>query len=206
MNIRKVSYSLALVAMFAFAGTAAAQGGPVENADTTYSALEVSANFQTALQLTIAQSGAGVEPLGSGAAGYTLDLGNVNGLGLGTPATGVTATALAANAGYLYTTPITLTPAFSGFTVSVASIKVEQASSDTDAAKAAIREGSSVLAAGTVQLVGGAGAMFTSGATNGTDITRFIGVSVPNSNDSDAADHGERTINLVYTISVDETP
>lgn len=190
-----------LAALFTFAGIAAAQG-PVANSSSTTSNLAVSANFQTALQLDISQAVGGVT-VGGSAGTYTLEFGNVNGLGIGSPAANVTKAA--ASGGYLYTTPIELTPAFSGFSVATASITVEQDASDDAGSQAAIREGSSAsIASSTVALSGSSATPFTTSATNGTAITRYLGIYVPNNNNSTAANAGARSINLIYTISVVE--
>jgi hypothetical protein len=190
---------LVLVAsVFAFAGMAAAQG-TVYDASTTFSNLAVTATVQTALNLEISSATAGVSIGGTAGSGaFTLDFGNVNGLGLGTPATNVTRTAV--TGGFLYTTPIKLTPNFSGFAPATATIMVNQPAADGAAAVAAAREGSSAaIDGGTVPA---AATSITAAATNGTPITRYVGVKVLNGNAGATFEAGVRTINLVYTISV----
>lgn len=102
-------FTLPLVALFAFAGIAAAQGGTA-----TAPTLQMNANVVTAMSLTIStdtvNSGATVN---SDANDYWVNLGDVNGLGTGSPAAGVS---VAVSSTYAtYTTPINLTPNFSGF-------------------------------------------------------------------------------------------
>ncbi|OLE55445.1 MAG: hypothetical protein AUG51_03015 [Acidobacteria bacterium 13_1_20CM_3_53_8] len=191
---------LLLAALFAFAGIAAAQAGPCSNCSSATSDLAVSANIQTAMQLDISTATGGVN-VGGSSGSYTLDFGDVNGLGVGSPSANVTKAAV--RGGYLYTTPISLTPNFSGFTGTEASIVVEQDSSDSAAAQDAVREGSSAsISISTVQLTGGSATAFTSSAANGTPITRYVGIVAYNDNSSAAANAGSRSINLVYTISV----
>jgi hypothetical protein len=197
----KSSFRLLVLAaaVFAFAGIAAAQG-TVYNTSPSTSNLAVSATVQSALNLDISSDVAGVTVGGTAGSGtFTLDFGNVNGLGLGTPSANVTKTAV--SGGFLYTTPITLTPNFSGFTGSAASIKVEQAASDDAPSKAAAREGSSAgINSSTVPTTGATA--FTASASSGTPITRYVGVKVLNDNNTANANAGARSINLVYTISV----
>jgi hypothetical protein len=189
-----------VAAVFAFAGIAAAQG-TVYNTSPSTSNLAISATVQSALNLDISSDVAGVTVGGTAGSGtFTLDFGNVNGLGLGTPSANVTKTAV--SGGFLYTTPITLTPNFSGFVgYSAASIKVEQAVSDDAPSKAAAREGSTASINSATVLTTGATA-FTVEATSGTPITRYVGVKVLNDNNTANANAGARSINLVYTISV----
>jgi len=196
--IKQLRYGFLLAALFLCVGTASAQG-PVNDEATTTSSLAASATFQTALRLDIstATSGAVV----SGSAGvYTIDLGNVNGLGIGTPATNVSKVAVSTT-GWMYTTPIRLTPGFTGFSGSTATITVAQATSDDSASQAAAREGADAESVETIPLVSGTARNVTSAAANGTAFDRYVGVFVPNSNGGNAV-AGAHSINLVYTITV----
>lgn len=101
-------FSLPIAALFAFAGIAAAQTA------ATAPTLQMNANVVTAMSLTISQdtanSGATVN---SDANDFWVDLGDVNGLGTGSPSSGVS---VAVSSSYAtYTTPINLTPNFSGY-------------------------------------------------------------------------------------------
>src|SRR5439155_11273499 len=140
---------LALLGLFVFAGTAAAQG-PVRNGVTSDSQLNLTANAQNALQLDISTAGGGATvtgATGNASTGvFSLDFGNVNGLGIGTPTAGVSVAIQAGGA--LYTTPISLTPRYSGHVNNTASISVLLDGSAGDAnGRAATREGA---AAGSV--------------------------------------------------------
>lgn len=181
-----------LAALFAFGGTAYAQG-PVVNASTTTTELEMSATVQTAVQLNISTGAGGATVSGSNATGlFQLNFGNVNGLGLGTPAAGVSV--VADGSGALYKTPINLTPVYSGFTTETATIEVTQdAAGDTQVA----REGnSSISSASTVSTT--TPASVASGGASGTPIERYVGVYVSR---SEAA--GAKSATLVYTITVE---
>jgi hypothetical protein len=173
--------------LFACVGTAAAQGPVVADNNTT-SELTMGATVRTAVRLELTQ--------GSGALGLTanhatgicsLAFGNVNGLGLGTPAGGFTVDADAAGA--LYKTPISLTPIFSGFTTEDATIEVEQdATGDTSVA----REGTSgISSSSTVSTT--IPASVTAAGASGTLIERFVGIHAAR---TEAA--GAVSVKLIY--------
>jgi hypothetical protein len=181
-----------LAALFVFGGAAYAQG-PVVNASSTTAELEMSATVQTAVQLNISTGAGGATVSGSNATGlFSVNFGNVNGLGLGTPAAGVSVVADASGA--LYKTPINLTPVYSGFTTETATIEVTQdAAGDTQVA----REGnSSISSASTVST--STPASVASGAASGAAIERYVGVYVPH---TEAA--GAKSATLIYTITVE---
>src|SRR5438874_8542268 len=78
---------LAVLGLFAFAGAAAAQVGPVRNGVTSASLLYLRANAQNALQLDISTAAGGATvtgATGNNSTGvFSLDFGNVYGLGMG---------------------------------------------------------------------------------------------------------------------------
>ena len=187
---------LLVVATFALAGIAAAQG-PVNDAAVTTSNLAMSATFQTALQLDIATATAG-STVGGSAGVYTLGFGTVNGLGLGNPGTNITRTAV--SGGQMYTTPIKLTPSYSGFAGATATITVGQDASDNAASKSAAREGAEAASVVVLPAVASA-TLITAAAVNGTPFDRYVGVFVANGNGGVNA-AGARSMNLVYTITV----
>ncbi len=178
--------------VLACAGIAAAQG-PAIDSTTTTSELEMSATVQTAVQLNISTGAGGATVSGSNATGlFNVSFGNVNGLGLGTPAAGVTVVTDASGA--LYKTPVNVTPVFSGFTTETATIEVEQdAAGDT----ALTREGnSSISAASTVSTT--TPASVASGAESGVAIERYVGMYVSRSETA-----GAKSATLIYTITVE---
>ena len=187
---------LALLGLFVFAGTAAAQVGPVRNGLTSDSQLNLTANAQNALQLDISTAGGGATvtgATGNASTGvFSLDFGNVNGLGIGTPTAGVSVAIQAGGA--LYTTPISLTPRYSGHVNNTASITalVRSRSTMTIGSAAA---GSVVAPSSVVPNI------FTSGATNGTVVTRYVGYFVSNANGASAV-NGAMSSRLVYEITI----
>lgn len=185
-------FAFALAALFVFGGAAYAQG-PVVDASTTTSELEMSATVQTAMQLNISTGSGGATVSGSNATGlFSLSFGNINGLGLGTPAAGVSVVADASGA--LYKTPVNLTPVYSGFTTETATIEVEQdAAGDTSLA----REGnSSISSSSTVST--STPASVTSGGASGVAVERYVGMYAAR---SEAA--GAKSATLIYTITVE---
>jgi hypothetical protein len=181
MNIRKVSYSLALVAMFAFAGTAAAQSGTVPR-------LTMNATAESAMRLEISNGGTATS---SGTASdFVVEIGNINALGIGAPATGVTKTVTsgAGAAGYaIYTAPIVLTPVFSGFTTAAIGLSVGGGDNDATAVEGSSAATASVAAARVVV------------ASSLSDVgnTRHVGFKI----DKTEA-NGVREAMLLFTITV----
>lgn len=129
MKIRNFTYSFALVALMAFAGTASAQG------TATAPELTMNATVENALRLDISSHASGVEGTGT-STDFVVNLGNVNALGMGTPATGVSVavTEGVGAAGFaIYTTPIVLTPVFSGYGAGTAQIELTLGGGTNDA-------------------------------------------------------------------------
>lgn len=175
--------------IFACAGIAAAQGpaaGIVTNSE-----LEMTATVATAVQLNISTGTGGATVTGSNATGlFALNFGSVNGLGVGgTQSANVSVVSDATGA--LYTTPINLTPVFSGFTVENARITV---AAGVDANQDLAREGASAISTTLpttpVEVIAGA----ASGSTN----ARYVGFYIPR---AEAA--GVKTATLVYEVIVD---
>lgn len=187
-----LSLALLLAALFAFCGSAYAQG-PVTNASSTSSELELTATVQTAVQLNISTVLGGATVSGSTSTGlFAINFGNVNGLGVGSVASGVTV--VADPSGALYKTPINLSPVYSGFTDETASIEVEQdAAGDTQVA----REGnSSISASSTVST--STPASVATGKASGSSVERYVGIYVAR---AEAA--GAKSATLIYTVTVD---
>lgn len=178
--------------VLACAGIAAAQGPAIDSATTT-SELEMSATVQTAVQLNISTGAGGATVSGSNATGlFNVSFGNVNGLGLGMPAAGVTVVTDASGA--LYKTPVNVTPVYSGFTTETATLEVEQ---DAGGDTALTREGnSSISAASTVSTT--TPASVASGAASGVAIERYVGMYVSRSESA-----GAKSATLIYTITVE---
>ena len=190
--INSLRFAVFFTVLFVCAGIAAAQG-PVIDASSTTSELEMSATVQTAVQLNISTGAGGATVSGSNATGlFNVSFGNINGLGLGTPAAGVSV--VADSSGALYKTPVNLTPVYSGFTTETATIEVEQdAAGDT----ALAREGnSSISASSTVST--STPASVASGVASGVAIERYVGMYAARTEPA-----GAKSATLIYTITVE---
>jgi hypothetical protein len=183
-------YSFVLAVLSVFAGTAAAQGPVVDN-NTTTSNLEMTATVQTAVQLNISTGAGGATVSGSNSTGlFSIAFGNVNGLGLGTPTSGVTVTA--DSSGALYKTPINLIPVYSGFDTETADVTVEAGTSGDEALA---REGSSSISSSST--VSATPAVAFSNAASGSSNERYVGFYIPRTEVA-----GAKTATLIYTLTV----
>ena len=185
MSLKKsFSYSIVVLSLFVFAGTAAAQG------TATAPRVTMEAEVVQTLSLEISSHGSGV--VGTGLVNeFVVDLGNLNGLGLGTPLTGVSKSVSGSGAASVakYTTPISLTPIFSGYGAGTASITLSLGGGTNDAIAL---EGNSHAAAA----LAAAGVVVASSATN-TANTRYVGFNV-----SQTQAAGSLSAMFVYTVSV----
>jgi hypothetical protein len=186
--------AMLLAGFFTISQTAFAQGQVIDN-DTTTAELSMSANAQTVLSLAISTNG-GATVSANAPGEFSINLGDVNGLGVGTPATGVSVAA--GSSGATYTTPITLTPTFSGFSSANATITVERsATGGNSLGDDAVREGA---AANSVDTVDGTAVEVTATATTTTPITRYVGFFVSKANGTGYVS-GSLASTLVYTIT-----
>jgi hypothetical protein len=186
MTIKTFRFSSLLLALCAFAGTAAAQSG-------TAPQLEMTATVQTAMQLNISTGDSGAEVVDGGGGAFSIAFVNVNGLGLGSPAAGINV--VVNGSGALYKTPINLTPIFSGYTTERANVSVLAGTSgDEDLA----REGNgSISSSSTVSGVTPAPVVVQ--ANSGSNNERWIGFFIPR---TEAA--GAKTATLIYTLTVED--
>ena len=193
-----------VVALLVFSGTAAAQGtqGP-STTSPSYSVLTLSATAQTALQIDITAGAGGATVTGAtqenSTGAFSLSFGNVNGLGIGTPSSGITMTTRDSG-GALYTTPITLTPYFSGFTSTSATVKVYQDSSTSSNSQSALREGGAAGTVTTVPTSQASATTVTSSASSATNLTRYVGIYVSNANGASRVT-GSLQPRVIYEIS-----
>ncbi len=171
-----------------FSVFASAQG-PVSNSNTTTSNLEMTAAVETSVQLNISTAAAGATVTGSNSTGlFSVAFGNVNGLGLGAPTTGV---AVAVDGtGATYSTPINLTPVYSGFTTETADVTVEEGAS---ANQGIAREGA---AANSMSAVTTPVAAFSNAASESNN-TRYVGFRIAR---TEAA--GGKVATLIYEVTV----
>jgi hypothetical protein len=175
--------------LFVCAGIAAAQSPSIGSSAT--SELAISATVQNTVQLNISTGSGGAAVSGSDGS-FSVNLGNINSLGLGIPANGVTKTTDASGA--LYTTPINLTPVYTGFTTETATISVDQDGASDDAAM--VREGSSVMSVAPVGV--GIPNFVAGGAQSGVAIERTVGMYAAHNTPA-----GAKLATLIYTVTVE---
>lgn len=199
MNLRTPARVLfVLAAILVSAGQAWAQGS-CSNCSTVDSNLTLSATAETAVTLTINTGSGGASVTDDGSGAFSVSFGNVNGLGVGTPAAGVSVST--SGSGATYTTPVTVTPAFSGFASTTATVKVYQDSGTSSDSQAAAREGSSAGSVSSVPSVAGSATTVSASAASGSGITRHVGVFISNANGGSKV-VGSLTPKFVYTVTV----
>jgi hypothetical protein len=187
-NILRLAGSSML--LFVCAGFAAAQGQQFDTPTTT-SSLAMTATVQTSIQLNLSTGTGGSAVTGSNVTGdFAIGFGSVNGLGLGTPATGVSVAADATGA--TYSSPINMTPIFTGFpNPATASVTID---AGVDADQAIAREGAT---AATMTAVTTNHASLTTVASESVN-ERFVGFRISRTEVA-----GPKAATLVYTITVD---
>lgn len=178
------SYAIVATAMFAFAGTAAAQ---VTDADAS---LSINATLETAITLEISDNVSGVDGTGTPSA-FVVDLGSIDGLGLGTPATGVSVSAV--SGGAIWTTPVDITATFSG--LSETEDAVVTVSRGTVGDESLAVEGAS---AATVSGIANPDQMVNLSATSGVAFQRYVGFAIPRTQEA-----GALAAQLIYTVTIE---
>jgi hypothetical protein len=153
--------------------------------------------LQTAIQLTLATANGGLTV--TPANDYSMNFGNVNGLGFG-PAAGLTT--VAATGGVVYSTPYLLTPVFADFKSTTATIKVF--ASKNFAHPTALQADDAAAGAGPFTAIGltaGTATQITTTAADRSPITRFLGLFVSNANGATSFRGGDNAT-LTFTMTV----
>lgn len=193
------------VALFALASAAMAQTpindrGPQTLGLSSSSELNMTATVTNAMRVDIETNGGatvnGAVPTTTGV--FSVNLGDVNGLGLGTPASGVSKAAT--TGGYLYSTPIKVTPYFSGLTAAVGgsgngtlTVQLDATGNSADALLLT-REGGTANA---MSALTAAPTVVTASAQTGVGVTRHVGFLIPSTNTVTSANLQAR---IVYRI------
>lgn len=192
-------FAILVAAFCVCSANAFAADGSVTNANSVTSNLTLSATAETAITLTISTNGgATITDGGSGA--FAVSFGNVNGLGVGNLTSGVTVSVN--GSGATYTTPITVTPTFSGFTSTTATVKVYQDSGTSLDSQDAAREGSASGDVAAVPTTSGAATTVTSSASSASGITRHVGIFVSNANGGSKV-IGSLAPKFIYSVEID---
>lgn len=187
-----------LAAILVSANHAWAQGS-CSNCSTVNANLTLTATAETAVTLTIDKSSGVQDVSDNGSGAFSVSFGSVNGLGVGTPDSGVTVEK--SPTGATYTTPIIVTPAFSGFTSTTATVKVYQDSTTSSASQSAAREGSSANGVASVPTVADSATTVSASAASSSGITRYVGVFVSNANGGGKV-VGSLAPKFIYTVTV----
>jgi hypothetical protein len=152
---------------------------------------------QTAVRLTLATAAGGLTV--TPAADYSMNFGNVNGLGFG-PGPGLTI--VAAAGGVVYSTPYVLQPAFTDFTSTTATIKTFASTTFAHPTILVLRDAASSLGPYTnIGTTVGTATQITSTAANRSSITRFLGLFVSNINGATSF-RGNDSATLTFTLTV----
>jgi hypothetical protein len=152
---------------------------------------------QNAVRLTLATATGGLTVTPS--SDFSMNFGNVNGLGFG-PAAGLTT--VAAAGGVIYSTPYLLQPAFSDFTSATATIKTFVSTTFAHPAILVLRD--AAAGAGPYTNIGttaGTATQITNVAADRSSITRFLGLFVSNVNGGTVFT-GSDSATLTFTLTV----
>jgi hypothetical protein len=152
---------------------------------------------QNAVRLTLATATGGLTV--TPASDFSMNFGNVNGLGFG-PGAGLTT--VAAAGGVIYSTPYLLQPAFGDFTSTTATIKTFASTNIAHPAILVLRD--AAASAGpynNIGLTAGTATQITNTAADRSSITRFLGLFVSNVNGATAVT-GSDSATLTFTLTV----
>jgi hypothetical protein len=157
----------------------------------------VGETIQNAVRLNLATATGGLTI--SPGADFSLNFGNVNGLGFG-PGAGLTT--VAAAGGVIYSTPYVLQPSFSAFRSTTATIKTFVSTTFAHPTVLILRD--AAASAGPYTNIGttaGTATQITAAAADRSSITRFLGLFVSNTNGVTAF-RGSDSATLTFTMTV----
>jgi hypothetical protein len=171
---------------------------------TTTVQLKLTVAVQTAVQMQLGTAPSGQTITFNSATSnpnYSTDFGSVNGLGIN-PGPNLNVVLGQVANGSLYATPYLIEPAFSGFTsTSLTDISAYVSSNFVHSSILKLYDsGSSNSGYGLISTSVG-GTTLTSSVTNGTNITRYLGLFVSNANGAGSF-RGSDSATLTYTITV----
>jgi hypothetical protein len=153
--------------------------------------------LQSAVRLTLASATGGLSI--APAADYSMNFGNVNGLGFG-PGAGLTTSA--ATGGVVYSTPYLLQPAFSDQSSTSATIKTFVSTNFAHPTVLQLRDAAgSTGPFNNIGTTAGTAIQITNTAANRSTITRFLGLFVSNANGATAFS-GSDSATLTFTLTV----
>jgi len=203
-------YSIVILALVAFT-TAAFAGTQATNTNTVSPTLQISANVQKAIRLTLSTGTAATPHCTVTATGgtpdYTMSFGTVDALAINAPTCGsVFAPAVPGVDSAIYWSDYNLTPMFTGQSTTNNTITAQVTTNFTAADISVVRDtaNSSTVPTAANQFsavgTGSADTIVTNGA-NGTAVTRFIGVAVAPTNGAGTLT-GAQTATVTFTLTV----
>jgi hypothetical protein len=157
----------------------------------------VGETIQNAVRLTLATATGGLTV--TPGADFSMNFGNVNGLGFG-PGAGLTT--VAADGGVVYSTPYVLQPAFTDFTSTTATIRTFVSTNFAHPTILILRD--AAAGAGPYNNIGttaGTATQITNTAASRSSITRFLGLFVSNANGATSF-RGSDSATLTFTLTV----
>lgn len=186
MRVAPIRFLVFLVMLLAFAGTPTVKGfhpnitAPDPNL-TLGAVVLVSGGTCDTITVSIETASGGATVSGSSGV-FSVSFGNVNGLGIGTPASGVTVSKSASGA--TYTTPIVVRVTFTNCSggLNIKTVKVYQDATTSSASQSAAREGAAAGSVVSVPSSQGSATTVTSSPVSGAAITRYVGLFVSNAN------------------------
>jgi len=203
-------YSIVILALVAFT-TAAFAGTQATNTNTVSPTLQISANVQKAIRLTLSTGTAATPHCTVTATGgtpdYTMSFGTVDALAINAPTCGsVFAPAVPGVDSAIYWSDYNLTPMFTGQSTTNNTITAQVTTNFTAADISVVRDtaNSSTVPTAANQFsavgTGSADTIVTNGA-NGTAVTRFIGVAVAPTNGAGTLT-GAQTATVTFTLTM----
>jgi hypothetical protein len=160
--------------------------------------LTINLSAQNAVQLTLATSGGGLAI--SAASDFTSTWGNVNGLGVGAPTSGLTAYSV--SGGVVYETPISLLPVYSSFSSTTGTLNVYVSSNFTHSSVLAMKDtGTSGGPYTAISLTSASPTSITTTAASNSTTTRYLGLFVSNLSGGSAFT-GADNATLTYQLTV----
>jgi hypothetical protein len=191
-------YTFVLLALFGTSTLVATT--TATNTNTVAPTLKVSATIQDAVQLVLTTGSAGSPCAISAGSGtdYQISFGNVNGLGVGTPSCGALNTVTGSSAQYI--TSYTLTATYSGFTTYSSAAVTLTTAGFTHSALLSLNE--AATSGGTYTTIPSSGTTLSiATTTSGTAITRYLGLTVQNTNGAGAFQGADSAI-VTFTLTV----
>lgn len=165
------------------------------NGHQATSVFTLNVTTQTAVEMALSTAAGGLTV--SPASDFTMNFSNVNGLGIN-PAAGLTATSV--SGGYVYHTPYTITPIFSGFiAATTATVKIQLSTNFGKPTMIYLEDSGS--AGGPYSAIPTTAQTITTTAGSNTGLTRHLGLFVSNANGAGTFT-GADSSSVTYTLTV----